>query len=319
MNFSQLTYVLEISRCGSINKAAKKLLISQSSVSTAIRELEQELSVTLFERNNRGVSLTRPGKEFLEYAISILDQKEHVENIYKNHRDTSPMRFSVATQRYPFSEDAFIRLIRGMQTRRFHFSIKELGMDSVIDEVYDHRCDLGVIFLSRMTEKYILRLLELKGIAFHEIVALQPSVFMRRGHPLALKKKLSPADLEGYMYVSFEHDQGVAIDFSEEIRLLSFKKPSQIINVNDRATAVNVIASTDAISSGSGLIVEEFMDTRMISVPLDGEDSMRLGYIWAKNWKLSGAAQEFIRLLEQSIFDAIDFTNRVRSELYDKE
>ena len=43
MTFQQLTYVVEVSKCGSINKAANKLFLSQSGISTAIRELELSL------------------------------------------------------------------------------------------------------------------------------------------------------------------------------------------------------------------------------------------------------------------------------------
>ena len=45
MTFQQLTYVVEISKCGSINKAAHKLFLSQSGISTAVRELEEELGI----------------------------------------------------------------------------------------------------------------------------------------------------------------------------------------------------------------------------------------------------------------------------------
>lgn len=43
MTFQQLTYVVEISKCGSINKAAHKLFLSQSGISTAVRELDSQL------------------------------------------------------------------------------------------------------------------------------------------------------------------------------------------------------------------------------------------------------------------------------------
>ena len=74
MTFQQLTYVVEISRCGSINKAAHKLLLSQSGISTAVRELEEELGIRFFLRSNRGVECTPEGKEFISYAISLLEQ-----------------------------------------------------------------------------------------------------------------------------------------------------------------------------------------------------------------------------------------------------
>ena len=73
MTFQQLEYVVEISKCGSINKAAQKLFLSQSGISTAVRELEQELGIRIFARSNRGVEFTQEGKEFLSYAISLLE------------------------------------------------------------------------------------------------------------------------------------------------------------------------------------------------------------------------------------------------------
>ncbi|MBQ5325718.1 MAG: LysR family transcriptional regulator, partial [Oscillospiraceae bacterium] len=61
MTFSQLNYVLEISRCGSINKAASKLFVSQSSLSNSIQELEKELDITIFVRSTKGIELTPEG------------------------------------------------------------------------------------------------------------------------------------------------------------------------------------------------------------------------------------------------------------------
>lgn len=188
-------------------------------------------------------------------------------------------------------------------------------MDEVINDVYDHRADVGVIFLSNLTEKIIRRILHTKSIEFTEIKAIQPCVFVRPGHPLASKASVKPQELEGYTYLSFEHDQGTALDFSEEIRLLSFRRPPRVVNVNDRATAVNVIASTDAVTTGSGLLVEGLMDNRMISIPLEGDDHMHLGWIKTKNKKLSAEAQDFIALLEQSISDSVRYTQQVQRRI----
>ena len=65
MTFQQLEYIVEISKCGSINKAAQKLFLSQSGISTAVRELENELGIRVLARSNRGVEFTPEGKEFL--------------------------------------------------------------------------------------------------------------------------------------------------------------------------------------------------------------------------------------------------------------
>ena len=134
MTFQQLTYVVEVSKCGSINKAAHKLFLSQSGISTAVRELEEELGIKFFVRSNRGVEFTPEGKEFLGYAVSLLEQKQRIESLYGESRSTiAPVHFSVSTQRYPFTEDAFLEMLQQNQENRYQYTLKETSMDGVID------------------------------------------------------------------------------------------------------------------------------------------------------------------------------------------
>lgn len=309
MTFQQLTYVVEISRCGSINRAAHKLFLSQSGISTAVRELEDELGIRFFDRSNRGVEFTPEGKEFLSYAISLLAQKQRIENLYQeNQGAAAPTRFCVATQRYAFTEAAFLHFLRETEVRCYQFTIKETGMDTVIDDVYEHQADVGVIFLTELTEKIIRRLMDSREIEFHELAAVPPCVYMRRGHPLSGRSSLREEDLGGYPYLSFEHNQGVAADFSEEYQMLSFKKPARCINVNNRATVMNVLAETDAFTTGSGLLVPELSDPRIITVPLEGQKPIRLGWIRTRYGKLSPEGEQFIGLLEQAVLASVRYT-----------
>ena len=316
MTFQQLTYVVEISKCGSINKAAHKLVLSQSGISSAVRELEEELGIQFFVRSNRGVEFTPEGKEFLSYAISLLEQKQRIESLYGEARDTTaPARFSVSTQRYPFTEDAFLRMLRAAEENRFHFSIKETGMDAGIDDVYDHRSDIGVIFLTELTEKMIRRLLDARNLEFHEVASVAPCVYVRKGHPLSSLDAVTEHDLEGYPYVSFEHAQGVAADFSEEYQTMSMKRPDRCISVNNRATMMNVLAQTDAFTTGSGLLVESFISQAVVTVPLASKNNIRIGWIAPHGGKRSPLADQFIRLLKESVEDSIRFTAQMHQSL----
>lgn len=215
MTFQQLTYVVEISKCGSINKAAHKLFLSQSGISTAVRELEEELGIKFFVRSNRGVEFTPEGKEFLSYAVSLLEQKRGIESLYGEARNAAaPVRFSVSCQRYPFAVDAFLRLLRIAGENRFRFGLRETGMDGVIDDVYDHRADVGVICLTDLTEKIICRLLDARELEFHELAAVCPCIYVRGGHPLAGRSSVTEEELDGYPYVAFEHDKAWRRTFS---------------------------------------------------------------------------------------------------------
>ncbi len=316
MTFQQLTYLVEVSRCGSINKAAHKLFLSQSGISSSIRELENELGICFFRRSNRGVEFTPEGKEFLSYAVSLLEQKQRIESLYSDHGAIAPARFSVSTQRYPFTEDAFLRMVQQTcDEDTFRFSIKEAGMDMVIQDVYEHQVDLGVIFLTDLTEKIIRRMLDAHEVEFHQLASVPPCLYVRKGHPLTSLETVTVADLAGFPYLSFEHDQGAAVDFSEEYQLWSFKKPARCISVNNRTTAMNLLAATDAFTTGSGLLVRGLADPRVVTVPLAGQGAIRLGWIQAKDTRLTPQAEYFVALLEQSVEDSIAYTRELHRSL----
>ena len=73
MTLQQLRYLIAIAEYGSMNAAAYNLYASQSNLSTAIRDLERELGVTIFKRSNRGVTLTSEGTELLGYARQVVE------------------------------------------------------------------------------------------------------------------------------------------------------------------------------------------------------------------------------------------------------
>lgn len=314
MTFQQLSYVVEVSKCGSINKAAQKLFLSQSGISTAIRELEEELGFQFFHRSNRGVEFTPEGEEFVTYAVSLLEQKRRIEDLYAGARSApAPVRFAVSTQRFPFAEDAFLRLLKATDAPRYTLSIRETGMDAVIQDVCEHRADVGVIFLSDLTERIIRRRMDAQDVEFHELAAVPPCIFVRRDHPMTTREMLTEEELVEYPYACFEHDPGAAVDFSEEYQLLTDRKPARIVCVNSRAEMIAVLAETDAYTTGSGLLTAGLSDERVISVPLEGRGCVRLGWIRAKNIRATPQAERFLHLLAQSATDAADYTRALQA------
>ena len=65
MTLQQLKYVTTVAQTGTISDAAKKLFISQPSLTKAVRELEKEMGITIFERTNRGIVISKEGETFL--------------------------------------------------------------------------------------------------------------------------------------------------------------------------------------------------------------------------------------------------------------
>ena len=96
MTLQQLKYAVTVAECGTISAAAEKLFISQPSLTTAIRELESEMGVTIFSRTNRGVIVSREGEEFLGYARQILSQAQLLQERFSG-REQGEKRFAVSS------------------------------------------------------------------------------------------------------------------------------------------------------------------------------------------------------------------------------
>ena len=76
-----------------MNEAAKKLLVSQASLSAAVRELEDEFGIRIFDRSNKGVRVTKDGAEFIRYARQLIAQYEVINDRYRSENRTGIRNF----------------------------------------------------------------------------------------------------------------------------------------------------------------------------------------------------------------------------------
>ena len=114
MTLQQLKYVTTIANIGSISEAAKRLFVSQPSLTKAIKELEKEMGITIFDRTNKGITVSKEGERFLGYARQVLEQAALLEEQYKS-QSGGKKQFSVSTQHYSFAVNAFVELLKGAE------------------------------------------------------------------------------------------------------------------------------------------------------------------------------------------------------------
>lgn len=133
MNINQLKYVLEVAGSSSMREASTKLYVSQPALSASIHDLEEEIGILVFERTNKGISLTDEGREFLSYAKKAVGQYEILEERYLS-RDSDKEHFSVSTQHYNFAIKAFNDVIREMEPDKYIFSIHETKTKECLEE-----------------------------------------------------------------------------------------------------------------------------------------------------------------------------------------
>jgi DNA-binding transcriptional LysR family regulator len=298
MTLQQLKYIIEIANCGSMSEAAKRLYISQPSLSNAVKELESELGLKIFIRTNRGISLTKEGTEFLGYARQVNEQAELLEARFLN---TKPVKrhFSVSTQHYSFAVNAFVSLIKQYSYEEYEFTLRETRTYEIIEDVKRLRSEIGILYLSAFNYKVMEKLIAENGLIFHPLFQADPHIFVSKKNPLAQKMRVTLDDLQAYPCLSFEQGEVNSFYFSEEILSTAFRKKS--IFVSDRATLFNLLIGLNGYTISTGIISAELNGEDIVSVPLEADEKITVGWISHKNLSLSPLGLIYIGALKKII------------------
>lgn len=296
MTLQQLRYVITVAEKGSITEAAKDLYISQPSLSGAIKEIEKEAKLTIFNRCRAGVALTTEGMEFLGYARQVVQQMELLESRYVSNRPEK-LRFCVSTQHYTFAANAFVELVQRFGQERYEFILNETQTHQIIEDVRNRFSDLGVLYLGQSNESVLRKSFEEHGIEFHELFTAAPHVFLRRAHPLANREKIALEDLKPYPRLSFVQGAYESSNFAEE--LFSNEAADKSIKISDRAAIVNFMIGLDGYTISSGIFPRYLHGDSIVSVPLAENETMRIGYLLNKDRELSELGRIYIEALMQ--------------------
>ena len=276
MTLLQLKYVVTAATAGTISEAAKQLYITQPSLTSAIKELENELGITIFKRTNRGILLSAEGEEFLGYARQVIEQTNLIEERYVGSAQIRH-RFCVSTQHYSFAVEAFVDLLKRYGGEEYDFRIRETQTYELLDDVSKLRSEVGVLYLNRFNETILRKTLREKELTFHRLFIARPHVFVSAFSPLAQKTIITLEDLEPYPRLSYEQGEHNSFYFSEEI--LSTRESKKDIMVSDRATLFNLLIGLNGYTICSGVINEKLNGANIVAIPLAVDDYMEIGYI----------------------------------------
>lgn len=296
MTLKQLRYAVEVADTGNITEAAKRLFIAQPSLTSAIRELEEEYQITLFTRSKKGIEITPEGDEFLGYARQVLDQSNLIEERYIGG-NKSKQRFCVSAQHYSFAVEAFVELLKNYGGEKYEFHMRETQTYDIIDDVAHRRSEIGVLYLNKFNETVIRKTLRDNGLTFTSLFKAKPHVFIGSASPLAKKKSLTLEDLKPYPRLSYEQGSHNSFYFSEEI-LSTIDSDKEII-VRDRATLFNLLIGLNGYTICSGVISQELNGPNIIAKPLKVDDYMEIGYILPTNVPTSNLTKTYIQMLER--------------------
>ena len=296
MTLQQLFYVITISDCGSMNKAAEVLFISQPTLTSAVKELENEIGISIFQRTGKGTVPTLEGEEFLVYARQLYQQYELISEKYSDPAGIK-RKFGVSSQHYSFAVKAFVETVKQFDMQKYEFAMREEKTIDVITDVSNLKSEIGLLYINDFNQKIITKMLRDNDLEFHNLITCKAYVYIWKNHPLAKNESINFSELEPYPCLSFEQGEKGSFYFSEEI--LSTNEYPRTNKATDRSTMLNLMVGLNGYTLCSGIICEELNGSDFIAVPFRSDDSnpnptMQIGYIVKKNSHLSELGEIYI-------------------------
>ncbi len=197
ISVKQMKYAVEIGRCGSINQAAQKLYVSQSSLSKAMKELESILGYAVFQRSPGGTVVTAEGKEFLKvaeeivYKLEVLERQVSLRNSQQASINISIPRATYIT--YAFTE--FFKQIQNLDQIQINFS--ETNSEEAVDNILHRGFHFGIIRFPDVLEDNTLQMLQQKHLRWRKIWAFNYMLLVSRQSRLAANSVVHLEELKG--------------------------------------------------------------------------------------------------------------------------
>lgn len=202
MNLMHLKYAVVIAETNSMTRAAEKLYTAQPNLSRSLRELENTMGVTLFQRTSKGIYPTPEGEEFLVYARRVLGEVEEMEALFRDNRK-SQVKFSISVPRASYISEAFASFVRTVPAGEpCEIFYKETNALRAINNIVNSDYKLGILRYQSVYDGHFKELLKEKNLDAELIFEFRHQLLMSRAHPLASAEHITLSDLSPYTEIA---------------------------------------------------------------------------------------------------------------------
>lgn len=295
INHKVLLYALEVSREGSVVKAAEKLYVSQPNLSKMIIALEEEIGVQLFNRTPKGMVPTTDGEVLFRYAEDIKRQTDLIESYCKKVTSNS-FRMSAAVIWADYISEAFTSFLdRYSIEKNIEFSYIETDTENIINKVVYSECHMGIIRCDKKYDNNFRRFFEIHSLAAEILCEARCVAVFAEDSFLSERNVVTKDDLKNFFEV--RQSKNFVPDISEsQLRTESDALPGRIIYVSDG------IAQAELVSRNSGtymiippLSPETLKKYKLVQKDIDGICRESIDYfIRSENYSLTKTDNAFL-------------------------
>lgn len=295
MNLQHMKHALEVAKAGSLSKASEVLLIAAPNISRSIKELENDLGITIFDRTQNGMKLTPEGEEFINFAKEILKQIDDVEKFYKTGAPKK-QKFSISVPRACYISEAFANFSKSLSKDAAEVFYKETNSQRVIHNILNHDYKLGIIRYAENYDKYFKAMLEEKGFQYELVTEFTYSLIMSADSDLAKKQIISFDDLTNHIEIAHADPYVPSMPLSKVIKEELPDNISRRIFIFERASQFDLLSINPETFMWVSPTPQKLLD-RYNLVQRKCEDNKKVYkdvLIYRNGYKLSRLDRQFI-------------------------
>ncbi len=314
MNIQTLRYVVEIEDYGSINKAAQQLFVSQSTLSRAIQEIEEETGFIIFQRSHKGVIATHEGRKIIDQAKKIFMEIDTFESRFSLNRSLGKEETSLrlGVQRAVPAITAFLQVYEEYEkdAEFLNMVLYESSKNQIVKLVHERILDIGVVhYLSKDAEEFTNEC-ESIGLEHRDIYESPICIQVRGGHPLAKYDTITLDKLKDYTRIAFLDEDLTQINYCSDVLQFDRNLLKKRIVVQERGTQRELLAQTD------GYYIGNFYDTKKLEemgiytpvdvkcIPLHNTNTSIIAtLVYRKNYKFHDCEQRYMEAVEHLLND----------------
>ena len=299
MTLQELKYLVALADHGHFGRAAEACFITQSTLSTQIKKLEDFLGVTLFDRSLKRVTPTPIGREILQAARNVVEEAERIREVARHAQD--PMARTIHLGVIPTLGPYYLPHALTLVQKKYaglRLLLREEMTPQILDHLLDGKLDAGLLALPVHDDNFKIEPL------FHEpFFAAMPA-----GHPLTAHGTLKASDLDGEKLMLLDEghclrDQaldvcGTHAGSREEVRATSLETLRQMVGMGLGMTLLPALA-VDAAPRASKKAVE----TRPFQPPTPGRT---IGLVWRKRAPFPETFERLADTLKSSLPNGVE-------------
>ncbi len=308
LDLKQLKYFIVCAETGSISEAAKLLYTTQPSVSKAIKALENEMGIVLFDRMPRGISLTAKGREAYRYACRMVSDSRMLEEMGKQNM-TKYLRISLNPSSWFTNQ--FVEFYKKNYDKDYHFEIYTAGVRTVMERVRDYLSDIGFVYVMEQQKKEFQYELARNRLVFQVMQESTATFYPGKLNSLyqecaeknntVAKPLVSMEQMKSLRFIQNYRDEFLELSDKEKKGTFSWENLDVAVITNSDYIMEKMLRETE-LSNISGSYLSDDKKAVNFGIPLKfKKNKIFFGYIRRKNDDTDELIEEFLCFLNEKL------------------